>query len=247
MEGPVKLKSREAHLKEGIKPIMVWVGVEDDFKQVLESTPKFGLKDLHHLDWFEGSYYPFYKEDFIKKHKEAFTMGEGTYVISDIDSNNKYSKNLIACTSLVVVGRQKGSTENISIMTHQSPSSVLSAYYFKFILRDILRQIKSKCEPATIDAVLVGGTSVKKFAEVVGVVGKEVKDAFDINLVVVNGPKIIDTSKLKYGEVLRLADSVYFDNENRRLYLVRPQVNQVLDKVYPDIDIATYEKNNKEK
>lgn len=234
MEEKFKFPNLLEHLKEGVKPIMVCIGTVEDFsKQDLESTVSFDV------DWKNGTYQS-------GKEGEFFTAGPATYVISAIDDKDKFTEGLNRCTSLVVSGIDKDTKKNISFLTHQPPAmiSFMKEYVFAdearreqtkkmypFLddLKTQLLKMKEKCEEGTIDAVIVGGSNGKltpkelteqrkkmnDYLLSVEILKENVKQILDFSPREVNGPK-------KDGG----QDKIRFDNEHRRLYFIRSDINQ---------------------
>ncbi|MFZ3012003.1 MAG: hypothetical protein WA060_03370 [Minisyncoccia bacterium] len=234
MEEKFKFPNPREHLKEGVKPIVVCIGTPEDFsKQDLESAVSFGV------DWKNGVYQSGQKGEF-------FTAGPTTYVISAIDDKDKFTEGLNRCTSLIVSGLDKETKKNISFLTHQPPGmisfmkeyvfadeakkeQVRRIYPFLDDLKTQLLKMKEKCESGTTDAVIVGG-SLGKLTPVelteqrkkmndyllsVEILKENVKQVLGFNPREVNGPK------RDGGQ-----DSLRFDNEHRRLYFIRSEINQ---------------------
>jgi hypothetical protein len=90
--------------------------------------------------------------------------------------------------------------------------------------------MKERCKVGTLDAIIIGGRDYsdsdsdlakklsQEYVESIKFISTEVKKIFDFEPIVINGPKLPDT-----GEE---GDDVYYDNANRRLYLLRPEVNK---------------------
>ncbi len=79
---------------------------------------------------------------------------------SSIDSRDKFSPGYVNCTGLVVVGRKKGTNENIALLTHQFPAwgSGEESKSNRVALHKILSSFKKQVEEGTIDTVIFGGT-----------------------------------------------------------------------------------------
>ena len=100
--------------------------------------------------------------------------------------------------------------------------------------------------PGTIDAVIAGGSSYggtggdglsiqKKYLDSINLLGQEVKSVLGFEPIVINGPK---------SENL-LVDDLYYDNENRRLYFIRSEVNSKAGNFSPsDAEKHQHEWNN---
>lgn len=209
-------KKETSHLIEGVKPIMVCIGSYPDFDDS-GGTDEMGArlyrssKGLHNVNYFSNV------SDLNRNN--FLNSGEKTYVISILDGFNKVSEGFCDCTGLVVVGLDKETGENISFLTHQDPTKFLEDKKDDFLshLRQRLIEVKNKCKPGTIDAVIVGGNFVggrRVYLDSIELLSTEARSALGFKPVVINGPK------KESGW-----DNVYFDNKNRRLYFFRPKVN----------------------
>ncbi len=222
--------------KEGAGPIMVSIrkavdqpGLTTEQKIELEKARNFIVKNFTNnkeainVDW-QGN--PAYiREQNFK------SLGEKTYVISPLDERKKFSLGLYPCTSLVVSGTDKVSGKNISFITHQPPWIMMDhgQNHFKENLDKLLMEVSSRCQAGTLDAVIVGGNfeednpnnpaksrSIRdQYFFSVDFLNTEVKSMLGFEPVVVNGPS----------EQARRKDDIYFDTDERRLYLVRESVN----------------------
>jgi hypothetical protein len=153
--------------------------------------------------------------------------GEATYVISTIDEANKYSRDYFDCTGLVVTGIDKETGRNISFLTHQDPKKFLKKKKEEFVadLNRRLEEMRSRCVSGTIDAVIVGGnydedesekkiSFAKNYLDSISLLTDEVKKSLGFEPIIINGPKTTLNQ-----------DDVFCDNEHRRLYFLRPAVN----------------------
>lgn len=210
---------------EGVKPIIVCTGTPNDFSGSPAEFPypgdNFNLKNIQEIDWFNGH--------IQTRDQQLLNAGAKTYVISPLDSSNKLSKEFYSCTGLVVAGITP-TGEKISFLTHQQAKSILiyQKKEFNQHLKERLTEIKEKCLPGTIDAIIIGGDYSRegefvdpgfqeRYLESIKSVGQEVLDIIGFEPTVANGSKILDVMK---------NDDVYYDNKNRRLYFVRPEVNE---------------------
>lgn len=95
--------------------------------------------------------------------------GYKTYVISGINEANKYTEQLLDCTSVIGVGVDKTTKRNISFLSHQDPRMFLKdrtvQENFKNDLNKIINELKDRCIPGTIDIVIEGGNKNVKYAE----------------------------------------------------------------------------------
>lgn len=241
-EGPGVQKSTEilktSHLAEGIKPIFICVGSAKDFLNESEFSPQymknnFGTVDVRKVDQGEGTY--------EGKKEESLTAGPSTYIISPIDSDNKFSENFHRCTGLVVVGIDKKTGKDISFLSHQDPIKFLNKNdEFISDLNQRLKEMKERCKQNSIDAIIVGGRYFSDqeldsyqvsqlYTDSVKLLGKVVEETLEFKPIISNGPK---TS--------RKGENIVFDTKNRRLYFVRPEVNEKTgDFLYDDIGEKT--------
>jgi hypothetical protein len=220
---PDVLKSE--HLKAGIKPIIACIGSRDDIGIDLDVLRAADTENnnVHNVDYYKSS-------ESVKAKK--FLGGGQTWTISTVDNLNKFSNEFYNCTGLVVVGKDKVTGQNISFLSHQDPTMFLKSLKKVFIkdMKKRLVEIKNKCEAGTIDAVVVGGQYPlnqphsqfedtppqrrQEYVNSVNFLSSGVKQVLDFEPIVINGPK----TGMSH-------DDVYFDNENRRLYFMRPNTN----------------------
>ncbi len=223
-------KTRE-HLNlniKGAKPIIACVGSFDDYRKS-KQAPREEIyrgklfEEVHNVDYGD------LPEDC--ENKSFLNAGEKTYFISTIDEGNKFSERLYDCTALIVAGIDKETGKNISFLTHQDPVKFLLNKKDDFIkhLGQRLDEIKKRCVPGTIDAVIVGGayfdgndnkglSNKKKYLDSIELLSLETKQILGFDPSVINGPKKVSLEG--YG------DGVYYDNKNRGLYFVRREVNE---------------------
>jgi hypothetical protein len=226
---PIKLPDalKSEHLTKGIKPIITCIGSYNDFGVKGISSIVDELSDEqpignHNVDYYEV---PFVVEE------KNFLGGGKTWTISSIDNLNKYSQKFFDCTGLVVTGKDRITRQNISFLSHQDPTKFLKTEKnkFKSHLEDRLTEIRDRCEKGTIDAVVVGGQyprdhkddfhftngrTRKNYLDAIKLISEEVQQVLGFEPVIINGPKLRSDF-----------DNVFYDNKNRRLYFVRPEVN----------------------
>ncbi len=220
-----QIKKKEAYyLRPDIKPIMACVGTCRDFGD----SPH--LKEIHRVQNDTDAAEKIDNVDFYadKKDMDAKNFkhhGKMTYVVSDINNKDKFSQEFKDCTGLVVAGRDKKTGENISFLTHQDPHYFLNGIENKNKLREDLREriraLKERCEEGTLDARIFGGNYFgedkmeyrENYLNSIKFLSSETSSALGFEPVVVVGPKNIGGQ-----------DDVFYDNEHRRLYIVRPVV-----------------------
>jgi len=241
MKEGLSLKPKE-HLNlniKGAKPIMACIGSIEDYcssgqVDILKESFEHS-DDISNVD-FKGDPDELYNKDFL-------VGGFKTYVLSPVDSKNKFSKEFFNCTVLVVSGIDKETGKNISFLTHQHPEEISNkGSEFTSYLKQRLNEIKKKCMPGTIDAIVVGGNylsaedfkkrhqystaSTKELAQLVKknlqnylnsikLLSTKVMETLDFEPVIINGAK----ESVGY-------DDIYYNNDERRVYFIREKVNE---------------------
>ncbi len=203
IKAPDTVKSK--HLNAGEKPIMVCLGMpeEEKIKEFIETSEKGAfiriLKKIKeflknpnkesNIDYLD---YSITNKNKLDNFKNA---GKYTYLISSVDNKDKFSNYLIDCTSVIAVGRDRDTHQNISFASHQSPRSGLGTNKnnFEKDLNNQLLELKNKSENGTVDIIIVGGKYVdqKDYKELylksIKFLTEEVKKVFNFEPVVVAG------------------------------------------------------------
>ena len=207
--------------------IMACVGSEDSFKPKNESG---GTDDtLRALkDELRPELVDFFAEPHILDSQGIKHAGPMSYAISPATPANKESADYINCIGVVIVGRDKATGKNISLLTHQDPRSFLDKDKEKFgsDFLESLRDFKSRVEAGTTDAVIVGGnfhefindltshTYAEDYVSSVSLIDDLIAKELGIEVSVPVGPDM-RFPVFKYVRVI-------FDTERRRLYIIRP-------------------------
>ena len=178
------------------------------------------LPETHNVD--------FYLKPEASQERGFENGGEESYVISPVDAFDKYSKKFFNCTGLIIAGRKKGTDKNVSFMSHQNPHYFLLPKGLKFSgdLERKVQEIKEQCDDGTIDAVIVGGSYaevkeikapdpnrnmyIEEYIKSINFLSEIVEKELGFEPLVITGPKTIPAG-----------DSVFYDNENRKLLLTR--------------------------
>ncbi len=228
-----------SHLKKGVRPIMACVETREQLEEnpsmelemFLENTSK--LEDAKNIDYYSKP------EDLDKQNFR--NAGYESYVISTIDGANKFSKSFKNCTGLVVSGVDKATGKNISFVSHEDPGYFLEGRENKNkFIRDLehqLREFKERSVEGTIDAVIVGGNYFRRgdyrmdYLGSIELLSEEVSKFLGFKPLVMTGPKTAHGS-----------DNIFFDNENKRLYIVRPEVGDETTESYMPNEIDKQKK-----
>ncbi|MFA5987214.1 MAG: hypothetical protein WC797_01000 [Candidatus Paceibacterota bacterium] len=242
------------HLKEGVKPLVTCVGTIEEFIdnpeiQLLYKTvlPLVG-DNLDNVNYFGEV-----KE--LESHGFKTPSVDRSYAISPVDSKNKVSKGLVNCTGVVAIGLDSTTGETISFMSHENPRYFLDgnrAQVMDFIndLCDTLEEIKARSEKGTVDASIVGGnyfsdidgrgrkpvSFARRYVSSIKLLSSKIEKVLGFRPTVITGPKTFVDPR---------GDMVYLDNNNRRIYLVRPQIGEkVGDKIIGNNTTSSYDPKN---
>lgn len=239
---PVNALKNE-HLKAEFKPIIG--GIYD--RNNLDRDTQYFLDDFKK----NAEYINFGASQSELEKNMMLNSGKDTYVISPCDSSNKYSDGYQNCTGVIVSGVDKDTGKNISIMTHQFPGWFLNKENNDFEIRKFksdlsikINELKDRSVLDTIDAVVFGGNKEdvagsnldEKFRYGYDDEDEHSKDSYDVYMKSVKTAKVVVSEILGFDPVVILGpndnfDTIqnpldsYYDNENRRLYLVRPEQN----------------------
>ena len=210
---------KSEHLAEGFKPITPVLATENQWMEKLASESELspirasGEKVSYYSTWDPAD----------AKRLNFKNAGPKTYVISSINERSKFTEMVANCTSLIAVGRDKETGEEVSFLTHQHPREFHknSKDPFEKDLRESLEELRKRCVDKSIDVVIAGGlydpNDDPEFAyeKSLDILAAVVKETLGFSPAVVSGPK-------EGG-----ADDVFFDTANRRLYVVRPSYDKL--------------------
>jgi len=202
-------------------PIVACVGSEESFD----------TGDRERLASLGAEIVDYYASAELVRSREQRSGGANTYVISSISDTNKKSEEFRDCSSLVLIGKERDSGNNISILTHQDPSFLFGRRHgreaFVHDLDEVLASFASRTEPGSVDAVIVGGNSFKesidrddqspevyekRYIDSVTLLGERVRTTFGVD------PRVIAGPNMNAGDT-----SVILDTHRRRLYVCRPE------------------------
>jgi len=228
---------KSEHLNKGIKPIIACVDTHENLKEFEKEFKQDPNRPLN------VDYYAKPKKLSEKNIKHG---GFKTYLISSIDERNKFSNDFTECTGVVVAGIDKETQKNISFLSHEDPFHFLeNPKGFLSDMQSSLEEMKNRCVPGTIDAIIAAGNYVtdahrpEKFAErqelyrgSITMLAQSMKGVLGFEPVVIVGPKNDPTH----------GDYLFYDNENRRLHIFRPDTGDITSESYLPKDIAEQEK-----
>ncbi len=200
------------HLEKGFKPIMVCLDTQSNI--CIECPDIFNPDKTDYVDLYSES----------KPNESNFISS--VYVISKLDSKDKYEYGYKDCIGLVVVGESKDSDENISIISHIDFEAVLAnsedEESFKKSVISIIQELKNKVKAGSIDCLLFGGNSYENNPDEDSIFDSYKKYIKYISSILKQelgfSPNVITGPKEREGDT-----DIYFNNQNRRLYLFMPQ------------------------
>lgn len=220
---------RSEHLEKGIRPITACIN-EVDLRQVgiagfIGEVSKIDSQTAGILTRIEteGEFVDYFSEPAVLKSHKMISPEKKSYVLSDCNEKDKYSRLMWACTGIAVVGTDEMTGKQISILSHQDPARILDRFRGRFI-RDLsadLSKIKKLSKRRSIDAVIFGGrynpTNIGRvendYIDAIKLVAAICRKTLGFQPVVLTGP-----NRSREGETTQ----IYFDTQNRRLYLYRP-------------------------
>ncbi len=218
MENPNPIEKRinnlkPEHLASGFESIMICVDDVDHYDDSL-----MGMAE---------------RVDYYKNESEGGSSlqdDERGYVISNISQDNKYTTELYSCTSVIAVGADKDTGNNISFLTHQDGFTINKNKNFDNDIKRRLEELKSRSVDGSIDIILVGGNTDDGvsylYTDTVSKLSQQIEEVSGFKPVVV-GPKSVGY----------LYDNVLFDTKNRRVYLMRPPLHKVYNDTFRADDL----------
>lgn len=234
-----------SEIKKGFKPIIACIVDPESLDSSTKKTLLLIEKNGQFIDWDAEE--PFWKENNISN------AGKESYVLSECNDRDKYSKRYQNCIGIVVVGEEVGSDRQISIMSHQCPRKIVGDIKEKFIkdLIEKIEEIKSRSKEGSVDVVIFGG-QIRNYNDFV-ILGKHIKRYNDFyykeSIELLNK---IFTRKLNLKPTVMTGPNqhpregpteVHFDTQNRRLFIFRPfQENNNLNQSYLPDDIKKQKK-----
>lgn len=203
---PDALKSE--HLNEGVRPILASINDHEQKwdDEMNETISKIGR---------EGEFV-----DFAANQNNMLNAGEHTYVISNCSESSKWSESYWNCTGVAVIGVDKETGKEISILTHQNPEEFLGKNEkdFESDLSKVITNLLGRTEKGTVDAVVFGGyygpygESNSEYLKSIKKISKVCASVLGYEPVVLTGPN-------RDGSY---STNIFLDTQKRRLYIVRP-------------------------
>lgn len=167
-----------------------------------------------------------------KRKYQMNSSGPSEYVVSSVNTLDKYSGGFLNCFGMIVVGQDNDSGENISFGLHTplydvsggNKQDIPILHQMKVDLNTRLKEMKEKCVPGSIDAVILGGFDDRSIRErnnkLLGFLGNAVDTALNFH------PVFIAGEKDKNSEQVFGSDAIFFESKDRRLFLIRPEYTE---------------------
>ncbi|MCK9351729.1 MAG: hypothetical protein WCT49_05160 [Candidatus Paceibacterota bacterium] len=231
---------KSEHLNEGVRPIIAGVGTLSEFYQEEDSIVRKIFKGPENDTTLDDVNYFDSPENLTNRNYK--NPSEDSYVISPVNDKDKISRSYRDCTGIAVSGVDKETGKNISFLSHQDPKYFLSEQNTDAFFKDLegqIAELKKQCLPGTIDAVIFGGNYYvgrkggkfsKNYIGSINILSTKISPLLGFTPAVITGPKTGDGG-----------ESIYFDNENRRLYIVRLRVGDSGTESYMPADIKDQE------
>lgn len=203
---------KSEHLKEGVKPIMACVFNREKSEEE-DAFSSLNTANALRIDYYDS--------DEAMREKGLTNAGERTYLISPNNEQDKFSYDYLTCTGVIAVGRSKESGKEISFMSHEDPTSFLRDVKENFILdlRKRASELKALSEEGTVDAVVFGGNYLrdssdyqKTYIESIALLNKIINDELGFSPVTLSPSTTRGASQ-----------AVYFDTQNKRIYIMKPE------------------------
>ncbi|MFA6355055.1 MAG: hypothetical protein WCW65_01355 [Candidatus Paceibacterota bacterium] len=238
IEGPRPNTLKNEHLNKEFKPIIG--GIYD--RNNLDPQTDILLDNFKK----NAEFVNFEAKEKERNDRNLLSNGSETYVISPCDSLDKYSTSYLDCTGVVASGVGKLTGKNISFMSHQNPEVFLrddeTKKKFKKDLSDSIDKLIASSVPGSVDVVIFGGQYERDSHDIpednfrLGIdnIDDYMEGPYSLYLKSIKFLNYNLSQKLRFSPVVMTgpndnfysssnATSVYFDNEKRRLYLIRPK------------------------
>lgn len=238
---------KNEHLNKGVRPILGGIfdrNNADDLDKETQANILNLKSDAEFVDFLSD------KDE--AERKKMYNSGKKTYIISTCNEKNKFSLSYLNCTGVVAVGTDKETGENISFLSHQDPEHLFKddeiRSNFKRDLMNDLDNLIERCVPGTIDIVILGGNKEdvsnnfpeEDFRMGIDDIDEILKGPYDTYTKSVRFLNNLIYKKIGFSSVVLIEPNsnfktdnnsldVYFDNKNRRLYMVGPKNEKILN------------------
>lgn len=174
------------------------------------------LKDANYIDYYRNN-------EKVAKENLKFS-NHNSFVISNIDSSNKYSKDYLNCTWIIAIWESEETWENISFLTHQNTIWYMEKIkwldtLFKQKLEESLLELKSKSKNGTIDIVIMWWNDINDFADytkTIKFLDNIISESTWISAEVVWWPSIVKNLKTKNN-----TKDIVLNTSDRKIFLFK--------------------------
>jgi hypothetical protein len=217
---------RGEHLKPEYSPLIIGMMHERDVDEEILANIEKIMRDGINIDYYSLRY---------SRIANNILGATAAYMISPVDKRDKYSNSYFSCTGIICIGKSKDTEDNISLMTHQNPSRILTDTgqpqgLFQERLEERISEFKNQVIEGSIDVVILGGNYFTKkltdnfqdpdvinkeqYINQILYLGKLLKGEFGFEPIVAVGPNFNK-------EGLEGETEIFLDTEKRRIYFIR--------------------------
>lgn len=161
----------------------------------------------------------YYADESYNTKNNITNAGVRTYVISPIDSSDKFSYSYRNCTGVIASGVSKESNRNISLMSHQDPESFLEdkKLLFIFNLMGRLKEFRNMVYDDSVECYIFGGNYLIRslehkdnYKKSIALLRDIIEETLEFTPMVIAGPNT------KGGD-----QDVYYSTAKRELLILR--------------------------
>ncbi len=198
------------HLKKGETPIRASLYCSEILAELL---------DICSEDQLYGSVYQTPKAmnvNYVNRLKELSDLWidyekEWAWVISELNSKDKYSNHYLDCTSLLISWKSKTSGEILSTLTHSDPLWVKQPSFEETLVKRI-NELKQLSIEWSIDSIISWWSGFSKsYIESVSLLSNIIESNLWFQPHIINQPKTIKDS----------TNSIYLRTQEKRLFFFR--------------------------
>ena len=202
------------------------IGMRDDLPLAKKREIARSMRNAEYVDYYAPP-------EIMDKMGHLHTGKDG-YVVSGINSHDKFSDLLAGCTGIIAVGTNKETRKNISFAAHQSPEALglgvgsLVVDYsptrnkFKQDLSQRLSELRTMAEPKTVRIAVFGGmvheSELANYKQNMDAVAALVHELVGLH------PSLIKSPNRAHAELEGYANEftdVLFTNKQRHLYILK--------------------------
>lgn len=208
---------KREHLKDGENPILASILSAEEFCDFSEKEESRHAA-VNMAKIMKGIGVDYYGEPVNLRSDGMKNPEKYSYVISDCDSQDKWSSGYKSCVGTIMAGRNKEGM-NISNLSHQDFKYILNnPTQFNEDMRQSMQKFIALTEDGTRDLVIFGGKRwfPKKYVQGIKLLGEMCREEVGFDPTVISGPGYEGDYPME----------AYYENDTRHLYLVRPKESE---------------------